>query len=117
MEYVFGTRDDDQVILKTVGTEHSELTGWHELERKYPDQTITDHFLILEKYDSAEDAEGNCYDWYSIDRHYRFTDRTGPVKEALSVTREELESALAELGELFAEQDDALVELAELIGG
>lgn len=30
---------------------------------------------------------------------------------------EDLMNALVELGELFAEQDDALVELAELLGG
>lgn len=39
----------------------------------------------------------------------------GVVQNALNV--EDLTMALLELGELFAEQDDALVELAELIGG
>lgn len=91
--------------------------GWHELERKYPDQTITDRFLIVRKVDSQEDVEGNCYDWYEIREHYRYTDRTGPVKEELEMTRNELEAALVELGELFAEQDDALVELASMIEG
>lgn len=73
--------------------------------------------MVLEKYRMAEDAEGNCYDWYVIAEHYRYTDKTEPVKESLALAKEELEAALAELGELFAEQDDALVELAELIGG
>lgn len=35
--------------------------------------------------------------------------------EANSSSIEDVMSALAELGELFAEQDDAIVELAELI--
>ena len=39
----------------------------------------------------------------------------GVIQNALNV--EDLTTALLELGELFAEQDDALVELAELIGG
>lgn len=37
------------------------------------------------------------------------------VKHEVNV--DDLMNALVELGELFAEQDDALVELAELIGG
>ena len=35
--------------------------------------------------------------------------------EANSLSIDDVMSALAELGELFAEQDDAIVELAELI--
>ena len=38
----------------------------------------------------------------------------GAVTNGLSI--EDLMNAIVELGELFAEQDDALVELAELIG-
>lgn len=38
----------------------------------------------------------------------------GAEQNAINV--DDLTSALVELGELFAEQDDALVELAELIG-
>lgn len=34
-----------------------------------------------------------------------------------AVSIEDIMNAMVELGELFAEQDDALVELAELIGG
>ena len=30
---------------------------------------------------SDEDAEGNCYDWYTIDKHNRIIDRTPPLKE------------------------------------
>ena len=97
MEYIFGTKDDDQVILKTKGGEHSNLRGRHELERKYPDQTITDHFLILEKYDSAEDEEGNCYDWYIIDQYYRYTDKTGTVQN-------EVESVV---GAMFPTENEA----------
>ena len=39
--------------------------------------------------------------------------QSGAVQNAINI--EDLTNALLELGELFAEQDDALVELAELI--
>ena len=81
MEYVFGTTGDTE-ILKTKGGFHTDLTGFHQIEQIYPDQTIADNFRIVRKLDSAEDAEGNCYDWYEIDRHYRTVDKTGPVAEA-----------------------------------
>lgn len=50
--------------------------------REYPDQTITDNFRVVRKLDSQEDGDGNCYDWYEIDRHNRTVDRTGPIAEA-----------------------------------
>ena len=74
MEYVFGTNRNKE-ILKTKGSEHTDLTGYHEVVREYPDQTITDRFFVIEKYHTDEDSEGNCYDWYEIDRHYRFSDK------------------------------------------
>lgn len=80
MEYVFGTEGEKEV-LKTKGSHHTDLTGYREVEHIYPDQTITDHFRVVRKLNTADDAEGNCYDWYEIDRHYRTEDRTGPVKE------------------------------------
>ncbi len=46
-----------------------------QLEAKYPDQTVTDCFRIKERYRQDVDDEGNCYDWYEIDHHYRFTDK------------------------------------------
>ena len=88
MEYVFGTQEDIEV-LKTKGSEHSDLTGFHQIERSYPDQTVTDCFRVVRKLDSLEDGEGNCYDWYEIDRHYRFTDKTGPVADVVIVTGDE----------------------------
>ena len=69
MDYVFGTKGGAEV-LKTVGDAHTGLTGYHQLEREYPDQTITDSFRVVRKLRSAEDAEGRCYDWYEIDHHY-----------------------------------------------
>lgn len=114
MDYVFGTKDEAE-ILKTVGSAHTDLTGYHEIERTYLGQTITDNFRVVRKLDSAEDAEGKCYDWYEIDRHYRAVDKTGAVVEALAEARAELENALCEQDAAAAERlaaiEDALCEL------
>lgn len=76
------------------------MTGFHQIERSYPDQTVTDCFRVVRKLDSLEDGEGNCYDWYEIDRHYRFTDKTGPVAQRLVESAAALEDALCENDEL-----------------
>jgi len=81
MEYVFGTQGKME-ILKVKGMAHTDLTGYQEVERKYPDQTITDNFHVVRKLDSQDDTAGNCYDWYEIDRHNRTVDKSGPVAEA-----------------------------------
>ena len=95
MEYVFGTKGRIEV-LKTKGDHHTDLTGYHQLEREYPDQTITDSFRVVRRLRSAEDAEGRCYDWYEIDRHYRMTDKTGPLAEQAAKSAAELQDALCE---------------------
>lgn len=82
MEYVFGTKGKAE-ILKTKGSTHTDLTGYHQIEREYPDQTLTDHFRVVSKLNTAEDAEGNCYDWYEIDHHYRMTDKTSGLRGEL----------------------------------
>ena len=89
MEYVFGTQGEIEV-LKTKGDAHTDLTGYHQIEQVYPDQTITDHFRIVRRLDSKEDDEGNGYDWYEIDHHYRVADKTGPVAEQVG----EIEAAI-----------------------
>ncbi len=81
MDYVFGTQGEIEV-LKVKGDAHTDLTGYQEVVREYPDQTITDNFRVVRKLDSQEDGDGNCYDWYEIDRHNRTVDRTAPIAEA-----------------------------------
>ena len=93
MEYVFGTQGDVEV-LKTKGDTHTDLTGFHSVERAYPDQTITDNFHIVRKLDSQEDAEGTCYDWYEIDHHYRVADKTARVAEQVGAIEAAIERGL-----------------------
>lgn len=95
MDYVFGTKGGAEV-LKTIGDAHTNLTGYHQLEREYPDQTITDSFRVACKLRSAEDVNGRCYDWYEIDHHYRMIDKTGPLAEQAAKTAAGIEDALCE---------------------
>jgi hypothetical protein len=85
MEYIFGTikRKGKMVdILKTVGDEHTNLTDNHTIERKYSDSNITDTFMVVDHYNTAESG-GKCYDWYEISNHYRYIDYFTPQKESL----------------------------------
>jgi hypothetical protein len=82
MDYIFGVVERNGVTvenLKTVGQSHTNLGGFTQTVREYTDSTITDRFRVVEKYRSEEDAEGNCYDWYLIDQHYRYVDKTTQV--------------------------------------
>jgi len=114
MEYVFGTKKDKE-ILKTKGTSHSGLSGFHTLERKYPDQTLTDSFRIVGLLDSKEDSEGNCYDWYEIDQHYRYTDKFTPCKEEIKGGIEENSDGLFDVASLADENSVCIEELAGMI--
>ena len=80
-EYVFGTNGNAET-LRVKGPSHTVLTGFQQVVREHPDQTITDCFRVVRRLKSDEDQAGNCYDWYEIDRHYRMQDKTGPVVQA-----------------------------------
>ena len=83
MEYIFGSNDfTGEEVLKTIGAEHSDLSGFQQTVREYPDCTITDSFFVVRKTKSAEDEEGKCYDWYLIDQHNRYVDKSVALKQA-----------------------------------
>ncbi len=116
MEYVFGVNGETEV-LKTKGSSHTDLTGYHQTVQTYPDRIITDNFRIVCKLDSKEDEEGNCYDWYEIDRHYRIDDKTMPLAEKATA----MEDAVCELDTAIEERlsalEDAVCELDSLLNG
>lgn len=100
-EHIFGTGIRDGVMaenLKTVGEEHSAYTGYVEIRRSYDDCVIVDRFHIVEHYQAAE-AEGLCYDWYTIDQHYRYIDTSGPVAAAVKNANEAASIAFVTLAE------------------
>lgn len=85
MEYIFGTikRHGKMVdILKTVGDEHTDLKDNQTVVRKYSDCNITDTFIVVDHYDSADNGE-KYFDWYEISNHYRYVDYFTPQKESL----------------------------------
>ncbi|WP_295757350.1 hypothetical protein [uncultured Oscillibacter sp.] len=49
---------------------------------------------MVEKTGSDEDGEGNCYDWYEIDRHYRTIDKSGAVAERVGAIEAAIERGL-----------------------
>lgn len=95
-------------VLKTKGDAHTSLTGYHQVERAFPDQTITDTFRVVRKLKSAEDAAGNRYDWYEIERHYRMVDKSGPVAERAAKDAAALEDAMCEQDAVNDERMSAL---------
>lgn len=106
MEYIFGKstrRRVDQLILKTKGEHHTHLAGPLELTEVYPDCTITTNCIITKHYKAAEDAEGSCYDWYTIEEYERKVDLA-------EIARMELEEEIDELTEYCGELVDELYE-------
>lgn len=94
MEYIYGT-DQNLEILKTVGDSHTDLSGFFETVREYADGTvITDRCRILDHFYSAEQG-GVCYDWYTIDSHFRVvTPATTRATEDVKTRVDELDEAL-----------------------
>ncbi len=113
-EYVFGTEEQKE-ILKTKGDIHSELEGYQEVVREYADQTITDRFRVIEKTNTAEDEEGNCYDWYIIDCHYRDTDRFPLDVRTTEQEITDLQIENMEMGEALTNAEIAIMELQDRI--
>ena len=89
MEYIFGTSTRDGMTvenLKTVGEQHTNLSGFHTTVRKFQDGSeATDRFRVLEHYHSAESG-GKMYDWYTIDSHTR-SEKGAPNREAAAAVR------------------------------
>ncbi len=117
MNYIFGVVDRNGVTvenLKTVGEAHSDLDGFVQTVREYPDSIITDRFRVVEKYRSDEDAEGNCYDWYVIAEHYRYEDKFTPVSDSLKQMNEVTSIAFVTLAESGSIDDITAGEHAEM---
>ena len=120
MEYIFGIihkRGKDIHILKTVGSEHTDLKGAHSIERKYSDSIITDNFIVEEHYLSKTDAEGKCYDWYILSEHSRYIDYFTLLKEQIQTGISDSQNATCELSEeidaRISDIENALCELTE----
>ena len=87
------------------------MQGFCQVIRDYPDQTITDSFLVIDHYHSAEDIEGKCYDWYEIDKHYRTQDKTKPIHDELITISDAICEQDTDLSLRIAAIEDALCEL------
>ena len=110
MEYIFGHTGNVET-LRIKGKDVTELSGFCQLVRETDLDTTVDNFRVLKKYHSAEDPEGNRYDWYEIDKHYRMVDKTGPVKKGLDELTDAVCDVDAAASDRLAMIEDALCEL------
>lgn len=116
MEYVFGhDNESGYETLRTKGTTHTDLQGFCETVREYDDSTITDTFLTLEKYRTAEDAEGMCYDWYTIDKHNRTIDRTKTALQVAEQLEKQVTDAQLALAELYESMAQAAAQMEKSV--
>lgn len=96
MTYLFGHKGKIE-ILKTKSDEHTDLKGYQELSTTYADQIITDNFRVVKKIDSKDDVEGNKYDWYEIDHHFRNCDKFTPAKPDIDQSIFDLEELIVDM--------------------
>lgn len=84
IQYIFG-HDGRAMILKTVGAEHTDLSG-HFVVVVQTDVDETTHTCdILRKHRSFEGADGTCYDIYHIGGYYCNIDKTAAIGAAIDV--------------------------------
>ena len=110
MEYVFGKstrRHKDILSLRTKSTRHSDLSGSFEHRAVYPDCIIEQSCRIVEKYKTAEDAEGNCYDWYEIADYESKVNLADAARDAM---QEEIDSLVEDCGDLVEQLYEADME-------
>ena len=101
MEYIYGTADIGGVMkenLKVIGGEPLKKGESLTTRRDLDGVTIVDVSIIGDCYHTATDAEGVRYDFYALDGHYRFEDKSA-AQEAKQL---QTDAALAELSILIA---------------
>ena len=118
MEYTIGTVQRGKscrMILKTKDTVHTDLDGRVTLEKKLGNTLIRDAFTVVGKYQSADDLEGGCYDWYYICDHYRHEDRTEEVRSECEQEITDLEIEAIEQDLAITDNEIAIMELQEAV--
>lgn len=116
MEYIFGIANlDGEVIenLKTVGDEHTELSGYVETRRAFADCVICDRFRVVRKYRSMENSEKK-FDLYHITDHYRYTELSQQMREELNSAKDVSRVSFVALSESGSIANTVMVEHVEL---
>ena len=90
MEYVFGTKDDME-ILKVKSASGTDLTGFQQYIRETDIDTTTHSFHIVRQYDRQDGADGQVYDFYEIDRHNFTVDSAKRVREQQAQDRADID--------------------------
>ena len=92
-EYIFGVNGNAET-LRVKGPFHTVLSGFQQVERKYPGETVSHRFRVVRRLKSDKDQAGNCYDWYEIDRHYRTVDKSAALQAELEAVRQKLATSI-----------------------
>ena len=96
MEYIYGTAEIGGVTrenLKVIGGELLNKGASLTTKRELDGVTIVDVSILGERYYSTTDAEGTRYDFYILDSHYRFEDKS----EALEALQTDTDEATVDL--------------------
>ncbi len=117
MEYSIGTVQRGgtcRMILKTKGLEHTDYRkGRITLEKRQGNITVKDTFSVIQKYQTTETTDGNMYDWYYIEDHFRQEDRTEEVRVQLEQTITDLEIDSIQQDMQITDNEIAIMELQE----
>lgn len=108
MEYIFGPstyKRKDQLVLKTKGDEHTDLSGNFSIILEYADCTISHSCRIIDHYKSAEDSENNCYDWYRIEDYNKNINLADNERDRLNDEIDEVTQYCGDLVEQVYQSD------------
>lgn len=112
-QYIFGS-DGAGMVLKTVGEEHTDLSGMVSVTVQTDVDEVTHSCRVERKYRSAEGVDGLCYDWYAISGYFRDTSKTARVaalEEENKLLREQI-AAQADQAEFY---EDCIAEMAAVV--
>ena len=120
MEYVIGSIQRgnlSHLILKTLGSKHTDFSGRVTLEKKLGNVLVKDSFTVLYKYHSEDTEDGTAYDFYYIKEHSREEDRSEEVRCQLEQQITDLEIETIEQDQALTDHDIAIMELQEAVEG
>ena len=113
MEYIFSTEyigGISREVVKVISDQGTNLEGKYSIERRYPDNYITDTFDIVQKY-RTETNEEKVYDWYQIENHKHMYDKFTPgiIATEQEITDQDL--AMIEAEQMLTDLDLRVMEL------
>ena len=115
MEYIFGTEQRGGVTVETVKmicptAEAREQSGSFTVERNDAISITSDSFQIVEKIREVV-SDGLTYQWYVIDKHYRYIDKFTPGIKSTEQEITDQDLAIMEAEQMITDLDLRVMEL------